>query len=183
MRNESLQHYALRLAELIDEPSPTIIGVSLGGMMATEIAKANPLAKAIIISSNKTYKEFPGYLRNVIRYMPLYKFTTRFTLCLLLKPIFWILGAKGKQQRQLLKRIVLESNQPFNRWAIEAIGKWRNVIVPANVIHIHGRADKLLPYKKVKADFTIEGGAHVMVMDKWQEISNLLKKLITAVAD
>ncbi|HQV56104.1 MAG TPA: alpha/beta hydrolase, partial [Chitinophagaceae bacterium] len=49
--NESLYQYAMRLKEQINEPSPIIVGVSFGGMLATEIAKSDASAKVIIISS------------------------------------------------------------------------------------------------------------------------------------
>ena len=53
LHKESLQQYALRLKEQIKEASPTIVGMSFGGMLATEIAKLDATAKIIIISSNK----------------------------------------------------------------------------------------------------------------------------------
>ena len=55
---------------------------------------------------------------------------------------------------------------------------WENNITVENITHIHGTSDKLLPYKKVKADYTINGGTHLMVMNNPEEISDLLKKLI-----
>src|SRR5258705_2778636 len=72
VKKESLEGYALRLREEIPETNPTIVGISFGGMLATEMAKADPNVKAILISSNKTAKEFPGYLR-IGRYFPFYK--------------------------------------------------------------------------------------------------------------
>ena len=60
LKNETLPQYALRLKEdFIDEPDPIIIGLSLGGMIAVEIAKTIPSARVILISSAKTKKENP----------------------------------------------------------------------------------------------------------------------------
>ena len=62
LKNETLSAYALRLQQkFIHEESPVIVGLSLGGMVATEIAKSNPSAKVIIVSSAKTKKEIPFY--------------------------------------------------------------------------------------------------------------------------
>jgi len=48
--NETLPQYAMRLKEeFISEPKPVIFGLSLGGMLAVEIAKAMPSSKAILI--------------------------------------------------------------------------------------------------------------------------------------
>lgn len=50
--------------------------------------------------------------------------------------------------------------------------------IPGNIIHVHGTADKLLPCRYVKADYLIEGGTHVMTLDKHTEISRLLQQLL-----
>jgi len=71
LKKESLESYALRLSKNIPEINPTIVGISFGGMLATEIAKANPDIKAIIISSNKTSAELPNLFR-IGKYLPVY---------------------------------------------------------------------------------------------------------------
>ncbi len=90
-----------------------------------------------------------------------------------------ILGAKGIEQKRVQHEILLSSNPAFTRWAMDAIVKWNNIVVPKNVVHIHGTADRLLPYRYVKADFAVAGGEHVMIMDKAPEVSALLKTLCT----
>ena len=72
LKQESLESYALRLRKEIRESHPTVVGISFGGMLATEMAKADANLKAIIISSNKTADEFPSYLR-IGKYFPFYK--------------------------------------------------------------------------------------------------------------
>ncbi|MBI5858459.1 MAG: hypothetical protein HZB42_12515 [Sphingobacteriales bacterium] len=72
LKNESLRQYAIRLKEQITDPEPVIVGVSFGGMLATEIAKTGSTRKTIIISSNKTKMEFPKILLTG-KYLPLYK--------------------------------------------------------------------------------------------------------------
>ena len=89
-----------------------------------------------------------------------------------------ILGVEGVEQKKIQMQILRDSNPPFTRWAIDAILHWRNTIVPGNVFHIHGTKDNLLPYKYVDADYTIQGGAHIMVMDKAVELSEILKERI-----
>lgn len=174
---ESLEHYALRLRESLKEEHPIIVGVSFGGMLATEMAKQDPLLKAILISSNKCAPEFPGYLR-IWRHFPVYKWVPdrlvkiggRFS-----RPV---LGPKGKDQKKIFTEILNETNPTFNSWAIDAILGWKNTTVPKNVIHIHGTSDTLLPYRYVKADHVINGGTHFMIMDNGKELSALLKKII-----
>ena len=57
----SLKEYAHELSEQIDISKPFIlIGMSLGGMLATEITDFLDPEKVIIISSAKCRKELPG---------------------------------------------------------------------------------------------------------------------------
>ena len=175
LKKESLQGYALRLRQQIKEENPMIVGVSFGGMLATEMAKADNRMKAIIIASNKTANEFPAYLR-FIKYFPVYKLLPG----KLLKSgrLNWILGTKGAEQKKLIHDILMDSDPAFLKWAIGAIVNWKEKIVPTNVQHIHGTADKLLPFRYVKADFEIKGGTHLMSINKPDEVSGLLRQLI-----
>jgi len=174
---ESLPQYALRLGEQISEPSPVIVGVSFGGMLATEIAKSDASAKVIIISSNKLKKEFPKILL-IGKYFPAYKWipTAFLKKAGVFRTLFF--GPKKENQKKIFKQIIKDADSNFTKWAIQSIMLWENNITVENITHIHGTSDKLLPYKKVKADYTINGGTHLMVMNNPEEISDLLKKLI-----
>lgn len=177
LKNESLKDYALRLAAPIKEPDATIVGLSLGGMMATEIVKVNPGMKAIIISSNRTSKEFPLYSRLLARYLPLYRLLNRKILMAIFPVAAWLLGANTKDQRKLLRGVFERTDIPFIKWSIGAIARWDHKDEQPNVIHIHGTADKVLPYRNVHADHTINKGEHFMIRNRPQEISQLLRKL------
>lgn len=177
LKNESLESYALRLRKQIPEESPSIVGISFGGMLTVEIAKADPSVQAIILSSNKTKKEFPAYFRAGL-YLPIYKWSParlskKFTL-----RTSSMLGGTNEAEKKLLHQIIRESDIRFVRWAISAILQWKNMTIPGNIIHVHGTADKLLPSRYVKADYLIEGGTHVMTLDKHTEISRLLQQLL-----
>jgi pimeloyl-ACP methyl ester carboxylesterase len=177
LNSESLKDYALRLRHQIPDPNPCIVGISFGGMLTVEMAKSDSGVRAIILSSNKTHKEFPFYFK-AGRYLPLYKwgpagFARKFAL-----RFSSVLGGTTAAEKKLLHEIILDSDLSFVRWAISAIMNWRNHTTPDNIIHIHGSADKLLPLRYVKADHVVDGGTHVMTLDKKEEISRLLKELI-----
>src|SRR5215210_2069013 len=176
--NETLASYAERLFASINDEKATIVGLSFGGMLATEIAKKHPATKVIIIASTKTHLEIPRYLR-FWRHFPIYKFHSDRTKNYAGQFVLSILGTKGEEQKKIQQQIMKDSDPLFTRWAIHAILHWNNTVIPKNVIHIHGTADRLLPYRYVKADHVINNGEHVMIMDKAAEISELLKRLIT----
>jgi pimeloyl-ACP methyl ester carboxylesterase len=177
LKKESLESYALRLRKHIPAKNPIVVGISFGGMLATEMAKADANLKAIIISSNKTADEFPKYLR-AGKYFPFYKWMPGKMMKRSAHFIKWVFGKNGKEQKKVYFEIVRDTDPDFVKWAITAILNWKNKEIPKNLIHMHGTADRLLPHRYVKADHLIKGGNHVMPMDSHIEVSALLKELI-----
>ncbi len=176
---ETLEAYAMRIKATITEPAPTIVGLSFGGMLATEIAKADSSAKVIIISSNKTTTEFPFWLKTG-KYFPIYKWMPDKTFTTTKLGIYWFMGAKTDAEKAAIKAIVSDAKVDFYKWAIGAILHWQNTTRPKNVFHIHGSADKTLPFFLTKSvDVRIKGGEHLMIMNKATEISALLSKKIS----
>jgi predicted alpha/beta hydrolase family esterase len=60
LQNESISDYALRFSEKIDDSSSektVIIGHSLGGIMASEIARIKKVVQIILISSIRSNEE------------------------------------------------------------------------------------------------------------------------------
>lgn len=173
---ESLESYALRIREKIPEENPSIAGLSFGGMLTAEIAKRNSNIKAVIISSCKTFLELPAYFKAVKNFRAYRALPHSFIRALTIRS-GWLFGAKGREQLQIFKSIIQESNLDFDYWALDAIAGWKNATVPANVKHIHGTADLILPYRYVHPDYTVKNGAHLMVMNNHAEISSILKKI------
>lgn len=174
---ETLAQYATRLREFIPEEAPVIVGLSLGGMIATEMAKQDAKVKSIIISSNKIASEFPRHLK-VFRHFPFHKAIPGAALKKYQKVYTSIFGVKDPEQKKLIYQIVADSDMKFVKWAITAILRWDNNVIPPNLVHIHGTADRLLPYKRAKIDYIIEGGSHVMTLDKADQLSVIVKQLV-----
>ncbi|HYJ64839.1 MAG TPA: alpha/beta hydrolase [Parafilimonas sp.] len=178
LSNETLQSYATRIKEkYIHESNPLIFGLSLGGMIAVEIAKSIPSAKVIIISSAKTKNEIPFYWK-AFKYMPIYKVLPEWSVRKNLKIRHYFIGAKKQAAKDYIKHVARRGDIKFYRWAIENIITWENETVPSNIIHIHGTNDKLLPYKFLKADIPVNNGGHLMVIENAEEISALIKNII-----
>ncbi len=175
---ERLENYACKVRRLIPDEHPTIVGLSFGGMLAVEMAKMDPLAQVIIISSIRCSRQFPAYMRLGI-YLPLHRWMPGSwqKQC---KNIFQgIIGrTKGEAYKAVQDLILKESDPKITAAIIDMILRWKSETIPSNVIHIHGTADRTLPYRKVKADYTIAGGTHLMIMDRAEEISVIIRKII-----
>ena len=50
-------------------------------------------------------------------------------------------------------------------------------MVNNNVIHIHGNKDEIFPIKYIKNCIVIEGGTHVMILNKAKRISLILEDI------
>lgn len=174
--NDTMETYAKRMSEKITTKDPIIIGLSLGGMMAIEIAKLIPVKKIILISSAKTVKEIPWYFK-IGRFIPAHKLIPVSWIAGSYGPVVWLLGAITDEQLDRLKKVIdISLFRRFDKWAMDAVVKWKNEIIPPNVIHIHGAKDKMLPYRFVTADYTIEKGTHLMVLTEAKKISAVLMK-------
>ena len=177
-QNETLAQYALRLKEeFITEPEPIIFGLSLGGMMAVEIAKVIPSSTVILISSAKTRKEIPFYWRMFL-YAPVYKILPERIIRRSKKLQKYFLSAHSNSTQKYLRTTLHDMDIEFYRWAVHALLHWDNETVPSNVIHIHGTKDNLLPLKYVTADITVENGGHLMIVENASEVSACLKQIV-----
>ncbi len=176
-KNESLEAYTLRLIQNITVDKPILVGLSFGGIVAIEAAKRIQVSKLILISSVKTTNEIPFYI----------KWLNTFQLHKLIPPYFirrtnfftnWIFGVNSREEKDLLKQIMGDTDPSFFRWAIGEIAKWKNNSFPSNTIHIHGVSDRIFPLKYINANHIIENGGHFMIYDKAGEISNLINSSI-----
>jgi pimeloyl-ACP methyl ester carboxylesterase len=154
-----------------------VIGTSLGGMIAIEIAKKVPLNKVILISSIKTINEAPWYFK-LFRNVPVYKiipdklFTS---LGFLIEPV---MGKMNANDLWLFKDMLKNSSPKFSKWAMGAVLKWDNEIIPPNVYHIIGDKDLVFSFKRIKNATMVNGGTHIMIFDKASQINKLLKGIL-----
>lgn len=177
LSKETLPNYALRLRKTINAQNPIIVGLSFGGMLVTEMAKADNTVQAIIISSNSSKKQFPFWLQ-IGKYLPLYKWLPNNHFNKTSELIHWFMGTKTKETRSVSQQIISDTDVNFTKWAIEAIMHWNNTTKPKNLVHIHGSNDKLLPYFLVSADYCINGGGHLMIMDEAETVGAILVSII-----
>jgi len=176
---ESLPAYARRLSAQITTPNPVLIGYSFGGMLAVEMAHFLPVQRVIVLASSKTSAEIPPYYRGYARLLPLLRLLHPQWIALRLPwLIYRLFGAKDKQSKQVLRSFIKEADEDFLIWAMQAIAQWKSRGIPDGVRHIHGTADKVLPFRYVKADVAIPHGGHLMVMEQPETVGRALSSLL-----
>lgn len=176
--SDTLSTYAQKLIhQYVITNNSIVIGVSLGGMLAIEIAKQVRLNKAILISTIKTNKEGPFFFK-LLRAIPIHKlFTGRMLgrLGYFLRPIF---GNMDEHEAWLFNDMVQKSSPKFLKWAFNAALKFDNEVIPPNVYHLIGDKDLVFSYKKINNAIIIKGGTHIMVFDKARQINKILKGIL-----
>ena len=173
---ESLSDYAARLSQYINRGEEHIlIGLSLGGIMATEISKLTLPVRTIIFGSVPTHNQLP----------PWFKYAAKIKLHKLIHPSFVKFSArikhslftKGKENRKFLLQLIRDGDNRFIYWGMDAVMKWRNEHVPANLIHIHGSNDEVFPIRYVKPKYILKGG-HLLVFHHADEVNKLLREIL-----
>lgn len=177
--NESLEHYALRLAEQIDtSQSFSLIGVSFGGMCAVEIAKVLHPEKVILISSAKTAAEIPFYIR-VFKYLPFHKWLSESLLIKGSKMVKRLFSRLDADNTNLLIDMLVSMPPRYLSNSIDCIVKWNNESCPVKVYHIHGTSDRIIRFNKEMNATGIKGGTHFMVLQKSEELMRILNKVLS----
>ncbi len=177
-KNETMNHYAGRMAQLLDISQPfSIMGVSLGGMMCMELAKYLQPEKIILVSSCKTRSELPPQIQ-LGKYVGGAGLASISFIRRAIKVYNQRMGDLPPEMKMVFDEMVTTVNGEFLKWAATAITRWQNETIHDNIIHIHGTHDKVLPYKYVKADITVMGGSHYMVGTRSEEVNALIERAL-----
>ncbi len=176
---ESLSSYAARLAAGIDhEKEWALVGLSFGGMLASEISHRFRPAKTVLISTAAHSSQLPVYFRKLAplqlhRVLPIGLFKN----ASLAKRIF---TTETTADKELLRRIIRESDPAFIRWALGAIVQWESRYPPQHHIHIHGNKDRLLPIRYCQPTHIIENAGHLLVMNRADALNRILGEIFAA---
>lgn len=176
-KEETISHYASRMAGLIEEQNPVLIGVSFGGVMVQEMSRFLSLKKLIIISSVKSKHELPLRLR-FMRKTKAYKLTPTKSLAKIQDLTKYAIGPKTKRKLQLYQEYLSVKNSQYLDWAIENMICWNRDIPDKNVIHIHGDKDPVFPVAYIKNGIQIKGATHVLILNKAKWLNENLPKII-----
>jgi pimeloyl-ACP methyl ester carboxylesterase len=177
LENESLESYAMRMAVQIDTSEKFIlVGVSFGGMLATEISRLFPAEKTILIAS----VPHPGHLPRYFRWMQKARLPKIVPIGLIKKSVMInrLFTAETSEDKEIIREMVRAADARFIRWALTAALEWRGAGDNVDCVHIHGSKDIVFPIRFTKPSHTITKGGHLMVMDRAKDINEILSALL-----
>lgn len=174
--NEKLEHYVKRLIKKIRHPRPVLVGVSFGGFIVQEMSKYIDTDKVIIISSIKNIHEIPKRLK-LLKLTRAYKLfpakrianTGDFSVISFNKAV--------RKRINIYNKYLNMRDENYLKWSIYNVINWRPDAESSNIIHIHGNKDEVFPIKYINDCIVIEGGTHVMILNKAKKISSILEEL------
>jgi pimeloyl-ACP methyl ester carboxylesterase len=181
LKNEPIRDYATRLSYCINTSEPfVIIGLSFGGMIATELSTIVSPQKTILLSSISSHSERPWYFQ-IFKFIPIYKLSSKKILHRTPFFIHPLIGIKNTEEKNLFNAMLRDTDIDFFKWAISSILNWKQYAGLSNIYHIHGDRDLMFPIKKIKhlhTQYIIPQGTHLMVYTKAEEISEILFEII-----
>lgn len=176
--NEKFADYAKRFSKLIKPAEDFIlIGLSFGGMLVSELGKTLSPKRIIIISSVSCYNELPWY----------FKLAGKLNLQKIISPSIYkqatilnrFMGTGDKEMKNIVYDYVRNIDPNFIRWSLNEILHWDQSDRPSGLIHIHGSNDHLLPCKYTRADYIVQKGGHLMVMNKAKDVNKILGEILS----
>lgn len=176
-KKESISSYAEKLSSQIHHKNPVLIGLSFGGMMCIEIAKLVNPELIILISSVKNKNEIPMWMSlsgrlKLNRIFPMRSFK-------LIEPLEdYNLGVETPEEKEMVHTYRKNIDQAYSDWAIDNILNWKNVTEYENLYHIHGDKDRIFSVKKVRADYIVPGGGHLMILNKSAEVNSCINTIL-----
>jgi esterase/lipase len=176
-KEETLSQYAKRLAKNIDESKPFIlVGISLGGILATEIAHIKQPFAIVFLSTIKSAQEKTGIFGLIkglkIPYIFTFKRTQKYIR--LAKKYF------DTEEQYLLFRDMLRDTSPlFGQWAMLQIIDWDGIQANVPFIHINGKRDELFPVEEGNGVYLIPKKRHDMTLNSWPILNPMINKWLT----
>lgn len=174
---ESLEAYARRYCRHIVHENPVLIGCSFGGLLVQEMkAFVNP-RRVIIISSAKSYLEYPRRFR-VARATGLHKLMPVSLLVNIDRLHKYKFNRWINQRLKLYHKYLGVKDKSYWYWAIEQVIMWKRRDPDPEVIHIHGTEDEVFPARYIKNFIPLPGGTHIMIINRYKWLNERLPGLI-----
>ncbi len=173
---ESMASYARRLSAQIDTTKPfQIVGLSFGGMIASEIADQINPRQIILISSKSASEPIGKFYRGLINFGLLSPFAS-----MLMRSAnsftYKAFGAKTTEEKTMLRSILKDTDPKFMKWAVKTIAAWNHPLKSPVAYQINGSADRMIKADKTMYDYLVPGGEHLMVYTMASQISEILNE-------
>ena len=177
-KNETLASYALRIIPEIDESLPYIlIGVSLGGMICTELTDTLAPLKTIVVSSAKCASELPGRY-TFQQKIPINRIVPKRVTKGGARILQGIVEPDRRNDPEIYKAMLRAKDPLYLKRGVDMIINWDRSTYSNRIIHIHGDNDHTLPIKNITYDYLVPEGSHLMMITRSEEINQIIARIL-----
>jgi len=182
-KNEPIEEYAKRMAELIGETENIVLlGTSFGGILSIEIAKHISVDKLILVSSVKDRSELN----------PMMKVKNSSKLLDIVPDSFvksaivagYSIGNKIVPDLKEIRNeeigiMIHKIDGTLEKWIIKKVNTWKGKNEVKDFLHLHGDKDPVFPIKNIKDYELVENGNHNMIIVKLELIRDRVVKFLS----
>ena len=174
---DSLASYAKKMCKKIEHPKSVLLGVSFGGILVQEMSKYLDLKRLFVVSSIKSKHELPKRLA-LLRVTGMYKVLPTSLVKHLQYVAKYSYGDLVAQRLELYKKYLTMDDPVYLDWAIKEMIFWDQDEPLSDAIYIHGDKDLIFPHSCEGNCIVIEGGTHIMVINRARWFNENLPRLI-----
>ncbi len=173
-KSATMAEYAALLAQQIDTTQEfVLVGVSVGGMLCTELAEQLNPQKTIIISSAKCREELPWHYR-FQKYLPVNKLLGPGFIKAMSFVAQAVVEPDRNKHKATFKAMLSDKNPFYLKRTVNMIINWDRVGFSPDIIAIHGTNDHTLPLRNINPSIIVKGGSHMMTLTRGEEINKLI---------
>jgi pimeloyl-ACP methyl ester carboxylesterase len=177
-KKTSLREYAYGFIPGIDTSRPFIlVGVSLGGMICSELTDTLEPRMTIVISGAKCRSELPGRYR-FQKTIPLNKIIPKGMTKWGAKVLAPLVEPARKQDKEIFRSMLEAKDPAYLKRTVDMVINWNKAGYDDRIIHIHGDKDHTLPHRKINYDYLVKDGTHMMVYIRGKEVSKLINSIL-----
>lgn len=186
-RRDTLATYGRRLAESLEVRPPFFLGgVSMGAMLALEMSRRLRPEAVLLISGARSCRELRPLLRVLGRFVgaaPLWghmpPVVSRPLGAFIARHLLFSSRQVTAEIREFCADMGRDGSPPFVRWGCRAVTTWPGVEnVSAVIYHIHGENDRVFPLRRVRPDYIVRGGGHLINLTHTDEVNAYLREKI-----
>ncbi len=181
-KEETLAHYAERMMNAINPKEDFLLmGISFGGIIAQEMNRFIQPKHTFLVSTVKGREELPPFMRftakiNAHKMIPMAFLTSEKAFSyMMLRKLYY-----SDREKDAIDDIFEFKDADYLRWSIHKIVHWEHskAYKEEHITHLHGNKDIVFPSQYIQNAKIIEGGSHIMVMQKPKIVSAEINEII-----
>lgn len=182
---EDLPAYARRLGEALDLHQPSVlVGVSFGGILGCELARAFPVRGLVLVASCRGPEAIPSsyaWATRIANFIP--DFILRYR-CAAGSAMLARIEGLDTEARTLVNQMAANVSMPFLRGVGRMTLSWPGAhSLPCPVFHIHGLHDRVIPIRGVRPDEVIADGGHLISLTHAHRVNAFIEQALDRIRD